>query len=279
MNDTVTDIVGGERMVGAGPDNYSFERKAGGNPIDIVYPDDGAVLITSPVAVLKAAPHPNAGRLFMNFMYSREYSASAREKLQLSAANRRTVRERREARQNTLDAQQSRTPRNRHTGSRREVARNVQRLERRIDAGAIVFALAVAAVAIMVLLPLAWLLYSSFQNPTNGTLGFANYVSAFTKSIYLTPIANSLILATSVAAIAAAIGTPLAWLVARTDLPGRGLLRGLVIAAFVTPPFLGAQAWMLLAAPHSGWLNRAFVASTGSTQGPSISIHLPVQSL
>ncbi len=74
VNDTVTDIVGGERMVGAGPDNYSLERKAGGNPIDIVYPDDGAVLITSPVAVLKAAPHPNAGRLFMNFMYSREYS-------------------------------------------------------------------------------------------------------------------------------------------------------------------------------------------------------------
>lgn len=74
VNDTVTDIVGGERMVGAGPDNYSLERKAGGNPIDIVYPDDDAVLITSPVAVLKAAPHPNAGRLFMNFMYSREYS-------------------------------------------------------------------------------------------------------------------------------------------------------------------------------------------------------------
>jgi len=74
VNDTVTDIVGGERMVGAGPDNYSLERKAGGNPIDIVYPDDDAVLITSPVAVLKDAPHPNAGRLFMNFMYSREYS-------------------------------------------------------------------------------------------------------------------------------------------------------------------------------------------------------------
>ncbi len=148
------------------------------------------------------------------------------------------------------------------------MARNVQRLERRIDAGAIVFALAVAAVAIMVLLPLAWLLYSSLQNPTNGTLDFANYVSAFTKSIYLTPIANSLILATSVAVIAAAIGTPLAWLVARTDLPGRRLLRALVIAAFVTPPFLGAQAWMLLAAPHSGWLNRAFETATGLTHGP-----------
>lgn len=74
VNDTVTDIVGGERLVGAGPDNYSLERKAGGNPIDIVYPGDDAILITGPVSVLKDAPHPNAARLFENFMYSREYS-------------------------------------------------------------------------------------------------------------------------------------------------------------------------------------------------------------
>src|SRR5581483_9671678 len=74
VNDTVTDEVGGERMVGAGPDNYSLEKKAAGNPIDIVYPDDDSILITSPVAVLKDAPHPNAARLFMNFYYSREYS-------------------------------------------------------------------------------------------------------------------------------------------------------------------------------------------------------------
>lgn len=130
------------------------------------------------------------------------------------------------------------------------------------------FVVAVAALAIMVLLPLAWLLYTSLQIPATGKLGFGNYIEAFSQSIYLRPIFNSLILATSVAAIAMLIGTPLAWLVARTDLPGRGLLRALVVAAFVTPPFLGAQAWMLLAAPNSGWLNRAFVALTGAQQGP-----------
>ncbi len=74
INDTVTDIVGGERQIGAGPDNYSLEKKAAGNPIDVAYPSDGSILITSPVAVLKAAPHPNAARLFMNFYYSKEYS-------------------------------------------------------------------------------------------------------------------------------------------------------------------------------------------------------------
>ncbi len=74
INDTVTDIVSGERLVGAGPDNNSLENKARGNPIDIQFPSDDAILIASPVAILKEAPHPNAARLFESFYYTREYS-------------------------------------------------------------------------------------------------------------------------------------------------------------------------------------------------------------
>jgi iron(III) transport system substrate-binding protein len=72
--DTVTDIVSGERAVGAGPDNLSLESKAKGNPIDIHFPSDGSILIASPVGIMKDAPHPNAARLFENFFYTREYS-------------------------------------------------------------------------------------------------------------------------------------------------------------------------------------------------------------
>jgi iron(III) transport system substrate-binding protein len=74
INDTVTDIVSGERLVGAGPDNYSLDNKARGNPIDIQFPADDAILIVSPVGIMKDAPHPNAARLFENFFYTREYS-------------------------------------------------------------------------------------------------------------------------------------------------------------------------------------------------------------
>jgi len=74
INDTVTDIVSGERLVGAGPDGTSLESKAHGNPVDIQFPSDDAILIVSPVAVLKDAPHPNAARLFESFYYTREYS-------------------------------------------------------------------------------------------------------------------------------------------------------------------------------------------------------------
>ncbi len=74
INDTVTQVVAGERDVGIGSENFTLEMKAAGKPIDIVYPDDDAIAIFSPVAILKDAPHPNAARLFESFMYSREYS-------------------------------------------------------------------------------------------------------------------------------------------------------------------------------------------------------------
>jgi len=51
-------------------------------------------------------------------------------------------------------------------------------------------------------------------------------------------------------------------------MPGRDLIRTMVFAAFVTPSFLGAAAWIFLAAPNSGWLNRGAVALTGAEHGP-----------
>src|ERR1700686_2111631 len=81
--------------------------------------------------------------------------------------------------------------------------------------------------------PIGWLLAISVERPDGGSLTLGNYVEAFTKSIYLRPIANSLILAFSVASIAVLLGTPLAWLIARSNMPGRKSFRALITAAFV----------------------------------------------
>ncbi len=48
--DTVTDIVSGERLVGAGPDHNSLESKAKGNPIEIQFPTDDSVFFQLPSA-------------------------------------------------------------------------------------------------------------------------------------------------------------------------------------------------------------------------------------
>jgi iron(III) transport system permease protein len=119
-----------------------------------------------------------------------------------------------------------------------------------------------------VILPLLWIFASSLQSDTTNQWTVANYIEGFTHSIYLEPIRNSLVIAVVVAAAAVSVGTLLAWAVSRTDMPARGLIRSLVFAAFVTPSFLGAIAWIFLAAPNSGWLNRAVVALTGAPRGP-----------
>ena len=67
-----------------------------------------------------------------------------------------------------------------------------------------------------------------------------------------------MIISTWVGVISVVIGALLAWLVTRTDLPWKKPIRALVMASFVTPPFLGAFAWTLLAGPNAGSLNKLY---------------------
>ena len=68
----------------------------------------------------------------------------------------------------------------------------------------------------------------------------------------LAPLGRSLLLATTVALAASAAGTLAAWLVTRTDLPGRRVLRLLLPLPLVLPSFIGAFA--LIAAFARGGL-------------------------
>ena len=73
--DTVTDALTGERVVGAAaPFRYTLTQKAAGNPIDIVAPADDLIFNLGVMGIPKNAPHPNAAKLFHNFMYSKEVS-------------------------------------------------------------------------------------------------------------------------------------------------------------------------------------------------------------
>jgi iron(III) transport system substrate-binding protein len=72
INDTVTMLNSGERSVAAGPTGTTLKSADKGNPVAIVYPTDGALLMVSPSAVMANAPHPNAARLFMEFLLGTE---------------------------------------------------------------------------------------------------------------------------------------------------------------------------------------------------------------
>lgn len=117
------------------------------------------------------------------------------------------------------------------------------------------FAFLTALLGVLVILPLFWLLYYSVRNDRGGGLGFSNFAALVTDPTLFRAYGLAFGMALGVGILACLVATPMAWLVARTDLPGRRTIRMLVTASFVTPPFLGAIAYEILAAPNSGAVN------------------------
>ncbi len=120
-----------------------------------------------------------------------------------------------------------------------------------------IFAVIAIILVFLVALPLFWLAYYALTD-AQGNLTAGNFISLVSDRTLWRPVGTSFAMALGVAVASFIIATPLAWLVARTNMPGRGFVRALVTASFVTPPFLGAIAWEILAAPNSGLINQAY---------------------
>jgi iron(III) transport system permease protein len=117
---------------------------------------------------------------------------------------------------------------------------------------------------LLVALPIGWVVITSLRTK-EASLTLANYVAAFTDRDLVQPILLTLGVGLGVGALSVMVGAPMGWLVARTDLPGRRLIKNLVLASFVTPPFLGAFCWTLLAGPNAGVINVWWRDFTGSS--------------
>jgi iron(III) transport system substrate-binding protein len=82
----------GERAVMVDGAGYLVIRyKEEGQPVDIVYPEEGTPLAASPSAVFKAAPNPNAARLFQSWMHSREGQQTVVDVARQYSAHAQTV--------------------------------------------------------------------------------------------------------------------------------------------------------------------------------------------
>jgi len=114
-------------------------------------------------------------------------------------------------------------------------------------------------VAAAVILPLLMLLIASFQvlDPMgwDTTWGFGNYRELFTDHVIPKAFVNTLIISAGSTVLASFLGVSLAWINARTNCPGRGLLEPWNLVPFFLSPFVGAIAWHNLASPQTGLLN------------------------
>lgn len=141
------------------------------------------------------------------------------------------------------------------------------RLRRSLNPAAVVFAVAILVLLFIVIAPVARLLVSSFQSTDTHAFTLENYAIAWGHARDLVAVGNSLRYALEVTILSAIFAVPIAWGVSRTDMPAKGLVRALILGAFITPPYLGAIGWILLGGPNAGWLNRVFMALTGSSSG------------
>jgi iron(III) transport system permease protein len=137
----------------------------------------------------------------------------------------------------------------------------------RFEPAMLIWIAAFAALLFLVAGPVAKLVLSSLQDADTGRFTLQNYVTAYGESRAVRALGTSLLYAAEVTVVAAVFAVPIAWGVARTDMPGKGLVRALILGAFITPSYLGAIGWILLAGPNAGWLNLAWMGVTGSSTG------------
>jgi iron(III) transport system permease protein len=132
---------------------------------------------------------------------------------------------------------------------------------------------AAALLVLLVVYPLFWLVLGSIGG--TDTLTFSNYLRVVREPGLYQALFNTLLIAAGACVISLAAGVPIAWLISRTNIPGKGLIRTLTSVSFMIPGFLSAIAYVVLMAPNNGWLNRLVMNMTGLEKGPFNIYSLP----
>ncbi|QEE60436.1 iron ABC transporter permease [Salinibacterium sp. dk2585] len=120
-----------------------------------------------------------------------------------------------------------------------------------------------AVMAILVVVPMVVLLVASFTDSAPrpgdaiGNFTLDNYAAIFSAR-GLSAAGNSAIIAFFAGSLAMILGTAMAWLAARSDVPGRSIVSIAGIIPLFISAFVGAMAWSLIASPQAGYINLFF---------------------
>lgn len=106
--------------------------------------------------------------------------------------------------------------------------------------------LILAAFLIFVLYPLVLVLYKSAIDPLLGALTLDYFTRFFTKQFYWQTMVNSLQVTVCATILAAALGLPVAYLMRSVEIRGSSFLNILIVISYLSPPFIGAYAWIQL---------------------------------
>jgi len=106
-----------------------------------------------------------------------------------------------------------------------------------------------------------FLLYPTLRLMAVSLTSGSAYAQFFGRAYYSRALWSSIWLSSAATALAVLIGVPLAVLVARYDVPCKGLIRAAAVLSLLSPPFIGAYAWVLLLG-RAGFITR-YLGLTG----------------
>jgi iron(III) transport system permease protein len=132
---------------------------------------------------------------------------------------------------------------------------------------------ALASLVVLVLIALVLWMSLIDGEPGDPDLAYtaANYIETFGDRFVWRVLANTFAFSGLTLVVAMAIGAPIAWLVERTDFPGKTLVFATMTIGLLVPGFVTAIGWEFLLHPRIGMINTALIALF-HLSGPPISI-------
>ncbi len=144
------------------------------------------------------------------------------------------------------------------------------RREGKLDLNQILMLICLTILIITVAMPMIMIVYNTFF------YGFTFDWSMFTNVVMdpsnVDAMWNTIVIAFWVTVVGTIVGVFYAWLIGRTNIPLKGLMKTLFVIPYMFPPFIGAMAWGLLLSPRSGYINKLWMLMMG-TREPLMNIN------
>ena len=99
---------------------------------------------------------------------------------------------------------------------------------------------------------------SIFSDKVEGVTLY-NFIRFFSKPYYYEPLIRSIVVCTTTVLTSTLIGVPIAYVLTRYNVPCKKLVHILIIMSLMSPPFIGAYSWIILAG-RQGIVTKLFLA-------------------
>ena len=124
---------------------------------------------------------------------------------------------------------------------------------------------------IIVVIPVFMIIFNTFfAKATTGRWNFdlSLFKTQLTEEKNLSAMWNTVKIAVFTTIFGTIAGVFYAWLLGRSDIPAKGLMKALFNIPYMFPPFLGAMAWDMLLNGRGGYFNKFLMTTFGLETAP-----------